>query len=166
MQSSLPEVHSNDLKTRMTSVIEIFDLETGKWTQESTLGQPPLGIRGQSSTTIGEEIYYFGGFCGHDWCRHNTLHCLDTTNRVWRMLEPHKISKGPMKKSRCGMVGFTENGKEYICVFGGTGLLNSANQPHATYIPWKENPNWGWTNEFHTFSFETGQCLILFSSAC
>lgn len=154
--SGLPEEHTSDLKTKLTSILEVFDVEKGTWAQETTVGQPPLGVRGHCSATLDTDIYYFGGYCGHDWCRHNTLHCLDTINNVWRLVEPTNSTRGPMKKSRCGIVGFTDNNKQYLCVFGGTGHLSSASQTNATYIPWKENPNWGWTNETHIFDFETG----------
>ena len=46
MQSTLPEVHTSEQKTRLTSLIEVFDWETGRWNQESTVGPPPLGVRG------------------------------------------------------------------------------------------------------------------------
>ena len=158
--SGLPEVHTNDLKTKLTSIIEVFDIESGRWTQEATVGEPPLGVRGHCSTVLGGDVYYFGGFCGHDWCRHNSLHCLDIVNNTWRPLEPHNPTKGPMKKSRCGIVGFIDDGKHYLCVFGGTGHLNTANQSTATYIPWRENPNCGWTNEVHIFDFDSGKIKL------
>ena len=158
--SGLPEVHSNELKTKLTSFVEIFDIETGRWSQETTVGQPPLGVRGHCSTLLGGDAYYFGGFCGHDWCRHNSLHCLDTVNSTWRLVDPRNPTKGPMKKSRCGVVGFIESGKSYLCVFGGTGHLSTASNSNATYIPWKENPNWGWTNETHILDFESGRVLV------
>ena len=161
MQSTLPEVHTSEQKTRLTSLIEVFDLETGRWSQESTVGPPPLGVRGHAGAVIETDVFNFGGFCGHDWCRHNSLHCLDTINHVWRLVEPSNPSRAPMRKSRCGMVSFSENGQNLLFVFGGTGLLGSANQEKATYIPWKKNPDWGWTNEVHIFNFATGLCRYI-----
>ena len=61
-----------------------------------------------------------------------------------------------MCKSRSGMFHFKINGEGYLCVFGGAGLLCSANHNEATYIPWRENPDWGWTNEVHIFALNTG----------
>ena len=62
-----------------------------------------------------------------------------------------------MKKNACGMVGFKDGGRDYLFVCGGAGMLCSANDPEATYIPWKENPNFGWTNETHVFELDTSK---------
>ena len=156
MQPNLPEVHCSERKTKLTSIIDEFDVPSGNWRQVKTTGQPPLGIRGYACASIGEKLYYFGGFCGHDWCRHNTLSCLNICTHAWEHVGIDNARHGPMKKSRSGMVSFHEDGVDYLCVFGGTGLLCSANQTDAFYIPWKENPDWGWTNEIHIFNIFTG----------
>jgi hypothetical protein len=64
-----------------------------------------------------------------------------------------------MKKSRSGMCHFELEGKVYLCLFGGTGSLSSANHSKADYIPWRENPNWGWTNEVHFFDTITNEWI-------
>lgn len=74
------------------------------------------------------------------------------------MIAQVSATKTPMKKSRCGMFHFEVDGNSYLCVFGGTGLLCSANQSQATYIPWRENPDWGWTNEIHFFELTNSKC--------
>lgn len=67
-----------------------------------------------------------------------------------------------MKKNACGIANFSEGDKEYLFVFGGVGMLCSANQPEAIYIPWKENPDFGWTNESHLFSLDTSNfCIVI-----
>lgn len=135
---------------------QVFDLHTAKWIQERTVGNPPLGIRGQACAAVGSDMYFFGGFCGHDWCRHNSVYCLDTLINVWREVIPINPAMNPMKKSRCGMFHFRMEGVDYLCVVGGTGLLCSANQTDATYIPWRENPDWGWTDEHHILALNNG----------
>lgn len=175
MQAGLPEVHQSSTKTQCTSVIEVkfkcalyhcystsipykvFDVRTAKWVQERTVGNPPLGVRGHACAAIGYDLYFFGGFCGHDWCRHNTVYCLDTLTNVWREVVPRNPGKTPMKKTRCGMFSFNMDSKDYLCILGGTGLLCSANLTDATYIPWKENPDWGWTNEHHFYGLSNGR---------
>ena len=87
------------------------------------------------------------------------MHCLDTLTNVWKAVVPQNPAKGPMRKSRSGMVHFKINREEYLCVFGGTGLLCSANHTEATYIPWRENPDWGWTNEVHYLALNNGMYL-------
>ncbi|XP_019859167.1 PREDICTED: uncharacterized protein LOC109587365 [Amphimedon queenslandica] len=160
MQAGLPEVHQSPIKTQCTSVVEVFDVRTAKWIQEKTIGNPPLGVRGQACAAVGYDLYFFGGFCGHDWCRHNTVYCLDTLTNVWREVVPKNPGKTPMKKTRCGMFGFSLNSEDYLCILGGTGLLCSANLTEATYIPWKENPDWGWTNELHFYALRNGTWII------
>ena len=97
------------------------------------------------------------------------MHCLDTLTNVWRAIVPQNPAKGPMCKSRSGMVHFKIDGEDYLCVLGGTGLLCSANLTEAIYVPWRENPDWGWTNEVHFFALNNGMCLhskLLILIAC
>ena len=82
--------------------------------------------------------------------------CLDATTMTWKDITCTNPQRSPMKKNACGMVPFKDNGEDYLFVFGGAGLLCSANQPEATYIPWKEDPNYGWTNEMHVYDLKTG----------
>ena len=136
----------------------MFDVFDGKWEQQQTYGYPPLGVRGHACSAVQNDIYYFGGFCGHDWCRHNSLHCFNFVTNSWKEIVPQShAKKSPMKKSRCGMFHFKNDDGNYLCVFGGTGSLNSANHPNATYIPWRDNPDWGWTNEIHFFDLRNGK---------
>ena len=86
------------------------------------------------------------------------LSCLDTTTLQWTNIPPSNPYQSPMKKSSSGMVAFRDESKDYLFVFGGVGMLCSANQSEAIYIPWKENPDNGWTNEAHIFSPETSKC--------
>ena len=73
-QPDLPEVHDNEKKKSMCSVIEVCHLGTGIWEQKPTTGNPPLGVRGYAAATIGREIFYFGGDCNHGNCYHNSLY--------------------------------------------------------------------------------------------
>ena len=72
-QKEFPEVHSSDEKTHLTSTVDVFNLHKGEWEKVEIFGQPPLGVRGYVCTAVGSDIYYFGGYCGHDWCRHCSL---------------------------------------------------------------------------------------------
>ena len=124
-QPSLPFVHDNETKRSMTSVIEIYHLLTGRWEQRPTTGTPPLGVTGYASTSIGNNIYYFGGYCNHDDCYHNSLYRLNVNSLVWTELSPTTPLRGPMMKSHCGMVGVRmDDGRAYLVVVGGWG-------PHA-----------------------------------
>ncbi len=74
----------------------------------------------------------------------------------WKDVPSSNPYKSPMKKNACGMVSFKDDGQDYLFVCGGAGMLCSANVPDAIYIPWKENPDFGWTNESHIFELSTG----------
>ena len=83
----LSYVHSSNEKQTFTSKIKIFHLPSGQWNVKATSGNPPLGVMGYSCTAVGEKIYYFGGFCGHDLCYHNSLNELETVNLTWKQLQ-------------------------------------------------------------------------------
>ena len=74
LQPDLPRVHNNEKKKSMCSVIEVCHLGTGIWEQKPTTGNPPLGVRGYAAAAIGREIFYFGGYCNHPDCYHNSLY--------------------------------------------------------------------------------------------
>ena len=73
-QLGLPKVHNNEKKKSMCSVMEVCHLATGKWEQKPTTGNPPLGVEGYAAAAIGNEIFYFGGYCNHPGCYHNSLY--------------------------------------------------------------------------------------------
>ena len=129
----LPKVHDNEVKQRMTSVIELFHLPTGKWKQQPTNGKQPLGVTRYASTVIGNRIYYFGGYCYHDMCHHNSLNLLTTDSLTWFNLFSTNPDNGPMLKSSSGMIPFILDGEDYLLVVGGFGPRPKSPQPGAQY---------------------------------
>ena len=73
-QPGLPEVHNNEEKKSMCSVVEVCHLPTGMWVQKPNTGDPPLGVRFYAAAVIRNEIFFYGGWCGHDKCYHNSLY--------------------------------------------------------------------------------------------
>uniref|UniRef100_A0A1X7SML3 Uncharacterized protein n=1 Tax=Amphimedon queenslandica TaxID=400682 RepID=A0A1X7SML3_AMPQE len=73
-QPGFPPVHNNEKKKSMCSVVEVCHLPTGEWVQKPTTGDPPLGVCGYAATVIRNEIFFYGGYCGHDDCYHNSLY--------------------------------------------------------------------------------------------
>ena len=153
----LPRVHDNEVKQRMTSVNELFHLTTGKWEQRPTNGKPPLGVIGYASTVISNRIYYFGGYCNHDNCRHNSLNSLITDSLTWNELFPTNPSMGPMMKTRCGMISLTFNKVDYLLVVGGIGLRPISPQPGAQYRESRYVPSNVYTNEHHYYQLSSGK---------
>ena len=72
--SGLPKVHNNEEKKSKSSVMDVCHLETGRWEQKPTTGDPPLGVLTYAVAPIGNEIFYFGGHCNHKECYHNSLY--------------------------------------------------------------------------------------------
>ena len=153
----LPNVHDNEFKQRMTSVIELFHLPNGKWEQRTTNGKPPLGVDGYASTVIGNRIYYFGGYCNHDECRHNTLNSLTTDSLTWNEQLPTNPIMSPMMKSGCGMISLTFNKEDYLLVFGGWGPRPPSAQSGAQYMKaYGDNVR---TNEHHYYQISSSKMI-------
>uniref|UniRef100_A0A1X7SJ91 Uncharacterized protein n=1 Tax=Amphimedon queenslandica TaxID=400682 RepID=A0A1X7SJ91_AMPQE len=107
------------IKRLFTSVIDVFNFSSGVWSSKLTSGTPPLGIRGVSCTTINNNIYYFGGFCGHDSCLHNSLNCLDTLTLQWKELQPTG-DNSVNKRGYGGMIAMGGEGEpQQLLVIGG-----------------------------------------------
>ena len=128
----------------LAQIVEVFDVNGAReWISITTKGEDrPLGIRDAALTLLGSDnsrAVVFGGYCGHGAaCFHNSLHELDTNSWEWKLLIPDTCepnsSLAPMMKRNSGAVGYTRNGKDYVCVFAGNGLHGSSqNQKNARY---------------------------------
>ena len=158
-QKDYPRVHKNEAKRRYNSRVEILNLATGNWRQCPTTGNPPLGVAGYASAVIDNNIIYFGGFCGHTGCYHNsvTTLCIDTLS--WKELSPTNTDTGPMMKCYCGMVAVKIDGKNYLLVINGQGpSVNTPQQDTAQYT--KIGRNNVRTNEQHYFDLSTGKTTM------
>ncbi|XP_019862019.1 PREDICTED: kelch domain-containing protein 3-like [Amphimedon queenslandica] len=159
-QPGLPEVHNNEEKKSMCSVMEVCHLRTGRWEQKPTTGNPPLGVRGYAAATIGREIFYFGGHCNHDDCYHNSLYSFNVDTFNWKELSPTTSHHGPMMKHHCGMIAIKVNGEDYLVVIGGwaPSFDNTPKQPGAQYSEAKGIASSRQRcNEIHFYKLSTGQ---------
>ena len=130
----LPEVHNSPEKRAFVSSVDVFHLESGDWVQQLTSGTPPLGVGGYACAAVGDELHYFGGYCGHGDCYHNGVHKLSTSSLQWVMLSPTTSEdRAPMKKAYCGMVAFKDGEEDILLVVGGSGTTPSSRQPGAQY---------------------------------
>ena len=113
-----------------------------EWNNVSTIGTPPAGATGHSTTTIGNEMYLFGGSC--DGCKHNDLYQLN--NKEWKSIP---CTNTPMKKSSCGFTSYSYQGSDHLLALGGVGGEQppSEPQPHSLYTP--NSNGWYSTNEVH-----------------
>ena len=129
----LPHVHDSEEKRRITSYVQIFDIITGKWNNQSTRGSPPLGVDGYFCTTVDDKIYYFGGYCGHGECFHNSLHELNISTFTWTQLQPTDDRIAVMKRSSGGMISTKGVGRRYLLLIGGQGCPPSRKLKQAQY---------------------------------
>ena len=154
-QRGMPKVHDSDEKRQFYSSVEVFDVNTGCWQKRTTRGTPPLGVERYSCVAVRNELHYFGGWCGHSSCYHNSVHTLSTSTLQWRMLAPSTEGGAPMQKGHCGMVHFTDGEEDLLYVVGGYGHPAPSSPQHgAQYLPAGIGVR---TNEQHIFSLSTSE---------
>ena len=154
----IPKVHDSPEKREFLSSVDVFQSDCGDWIRRETSGTPPLGVKGYCCAAVGDSLYYFGGYCGHVGCYHNSVHKLSTSSLQWTMLSPstsESSSGAPMRKSSSGMVGFRDGEEDILCVVAGiAGLTPSHRQSGAQY---KTDFGFAWCNEQHMFSLSTSE---------
>uniref|UniRef100_A0A1X7SHT4 Uncharacterized protein n=1 Tax=Amphimedon queenslandica TaxID=400682 RepID=A0A1X7SHT4_AMPQE len=156
-QSGRPDVHNNEKKKSMYSVVDVCHVSTGEWVQKLTTGDPPLGVQDYAAAVIRNEIFFFGGWCGHDSCYHNSLYSFNVDTFNWKELSPTTSHHGPMMKYFAGMIAIKVNDEDYLVVIGGSGPSsnNTPPQPGAQY-----NDFFGgiqFCNEIHMYRLKTGE---------
>uniref|UniRef100_A0A1X7SWV7 Attractin/MKLN-like beta-propeller domain-containing protein n=1 Tax=Amphimedon queenslandica TaxID=400682 RepID=A0A1X7SWV7_AMPQE len=165
-QDDLPEAHDSEEKRRITSNIQHFTPSTGQWITRDTTGTPPLGVRAYCCTAINDQLYYFGGYCGHDDCYHNSITQLDTISLQWRELEPTDATRPVMMRGYGGMISFEHDGVHHLLMIGGLGSKPAIQLPHYKYDQ-TFNGNWR-TNEHSMYNLSSrkwsnpsiiGQCI-------
>ena len=160
-QPGLPAVHDSEEKRAMCSVMEVCHLASGRWEQKPTTGTPPLGVIGYAAAAIGNEIFYYGGYCGHSGCMHNSLFSFNVDTFNWKELSPTTPHHGPWMKWYCDMVAVQLDGEDYLVVIGGTGPPNNntPKQPGAQYSD-------RICNEIHYYKLSSGQCVCVCVCVC
>ena len=155
-QPGRPEVHNSEEKRAMCSVMEVCHLASGRWEQKPTTGTPPLGVISYAAAAIGNEIFYYGGWCGHSGCSHNSLFSFNVDTFNWKELSPTTPHHGPMMKSLCDMVAVQLDGEDYLVVIGGRGPSDNSTpkQPGTQY-------SHGKCNEIHYYKLSSGQCVCV-----
>ena len=157
-QPSLPQVHDSEEKRRFTSNIQQFTPSTGRWITRYTTGTAPLGVREYCCAAIDDLLYYFGGYCGHDDCFHNSIAQLDTVSLQWRELEPTDAIRPVMRRGYGGMISFEDDGEQHLLMIGGTGSKPAVQLPDYKYI---QLPGERWrTNEHSIYNISSSKVSI------
>ena len=122
-----------------------------RWEKKHTTNTPPPGVFGCGSCSSGTDIYYFGGYCGHDSCYHTSLFCLSTTKLVWDELVPSTDHSRPMRKAYGVLLALDDQ----LLAFGGKSKTYPSNSsPVAKY---ETDQYWVYTNEHHFFDQKGGE---------
>ncbi|GAB2270150.1 hypothetical protein Dimus_005058 [Dionaea muscipula] len=96
-----------------TNQVHVFDTVTKTWSHLSTKGTLPTPRDSHTCTTVGDNLYVFGGTDGSNPL--NDLHILDTTSSTWISPSP----RGDAPEAREGH-GAALVGKQ-LFIFGGCG---------------------------------------------
>ncbi|XP_019861635.1 PREDICTED: uncharacterized protein LOC109590149 [Amphimedon queenslandica] len=161
-QEGLDWSHDSPTKRQCTSAIDTFNLLSGVWSSQPTRGTPPLGIIGVSCTTINNNIYYFGGYCGHDTCYHNSLNCLDTLTLQWKELQSTNNSS-VTKRGYGGMIVMGSEGEpQQLLVIGGVAPISTITQYHHQfkYVTTAGVYDLVRTNEQNIYNLSSGQWTV------
>ena len=134
------------------TTIGIFNPANEEWTLKPTTGTPPPGRCDGGCTSIGTNIYFFGGLKVSS--HFNDLHMINSETFQWSKVHPRSGQPSqPIRKSGCGLVTVNET---TLCCFGGYG----PSQPGPTFFrDISDTKGCGWTNEFHLFNIQTGTMI-------
>ena len=130
-QRGFPNVHDSFDKRQLVSTVEVFSFSTGQWSSQLTRGTPPQGVIAYSCATSHSNIYYYGGWCGHDDCLYNSLNVLNTLNMNWTLVQPNNDSM--MKKAYGGMISLDFDKTEYLFIVGGEGSTPTVHHSQFQY---------------------------------
>ena len=152
----MPHAHDHLLKSRLISCVEVFHCESRDWMRLPTSGAPPRGVSGYGCTAVGDTLHFFGGYCNHGNCYHNSIHSLSTSSLNWVELSPTTSEGGaPMRKAYCGTVAFKDGDEHILYVVAGFGSTPSYCQPGAEYEA--VDSDRVRCNEQHMFSLSTSE---------
>ena len=156
-QVDLPVIHDSPQKRELISTVEVFSFSSGRWSSQLTRGTPPQGVIDYSCAASHSNIYYYGGYCGHDDCYYNSLNVLNTLNMNWTLVQPNNDSM--MKKAAGGMISLDFDKTEYLFIVGGIGSAPTVHHPQFQYDRIKTGHFY--TNEQLLCNLSTGKILFI-----
>ncbi|KAI5562400.1 hypothetical protein BDE02_15G051100 [Populus trichocarpa] len=106
-----------------TNQVHVFDTVNQTWSQPVLNGTPPVPRDSHTCTTVGDNLYVFGGTDGKNPL--NDLHILDTSSHTW--ITPNVRGDGPEAREGHGaaLVG------KRLFIYGGCG--KSSDNYHEVY---------------------------------
>ena len=158
-QFGLPRAY--DSPDQLVSSVEVFSFSTGQWSSQLTRGTPPQGVMNYSCTTSHSNIYYYGGWCGHDDCFYNSLNVLNTLSMNWTLVQPNNDSM--MKKAFSGMISLDFDKTEYLFIVGGLGPIPTVHHPQFQYDQLEDGRRVR-TNEQLLYNLSTGKIIYIITT--
>ena len=128
-----------------TNIIYVMDTKTEEWEEIETFGSPPTARYSIAATSVGSDIYYFGG--GYSSSSDITgnysrdLHKLDMLSKVWHKIEAKNQNECPLPRRGACMIAF---GKHLVIYGGICSLVQSREQ--------------SLTNEVVLYNIERSKC--------
>ncbi|XP_019857992.1 PREDICTED: uncharacterized protein LOC109586177 isoform X2 [Amphimedon queenslandica] len=156
-QAGLPKVHDSIEKRKFTNTIQHFTASSGQWFARETTGTSPLGVTGYYCAAINDYLYYFGGYCNHDNCFHNSITQLDTISLRWRELKLTDATRPVMRRGCGGMLSFEHDREHYLLMIGGIGSKPAVQLPDYKYIESKLHSGRWRTNEHSMYNLSSGK---------
>ena len=135
--------------------MDVFDFSAARWSSHLTKGTPPLGIIGYCCATSHSNIYYYGGWCGHGLCHHNSLNVFNTVKMSWSPCN----ESSTMKKAYAEMISLEFDGAEWLLIIGGLGSTPTVYHPQFQYDQLKDGRVR--TNEQLLYNVSTGKILLI-----
>ena len=143
--------------TKLTSCVDVYDLQTCTWKEEMCSGHAPLCHDGCAYVRDGDLLFVFGGWNGDMF--YNSLHQLNLRKLEWKDVKLSKSGNVPSRKARAGMVKCSEN----LILFGGFGAIAIAQDPS---LPQQKSIHEieGLTNELHLFNISSCKYCLMSSN--
>ena len=147
------EYYSNDGRINLASVVQEFDPCKEVWCQRDTVGVPHPGLSGAACTSVGNNLFLYGGRVPGLLC--GALSRLDMKTLTWSLLCPEAIAGCPMRKIGCGIVMFHG---DKLAVIGGAGSPTRPTPPGSVFIRDTNvtDRTVRHTNEHHVFNTSQG----------
>ncbi|KAJ4883747.1 Galactose oxidase/kelch repeat superfamily protein [Raphanus sativus] len=102
----------------LTNQVHVFDAETQVWTKPVISGVPPSPRDSHSCTTVGDNLFVFGGTDGKTHLK--DLHVLDTSSHTWKCVDVRGEGPEAREAHSATLVG------KRIFIFGGCGKASGS----------------------------------------
>ena len=155
-----------DVEEDSPTVLECFSLQHGWQVFALTGERAPRGWCGIQGAIVDKCLYIFGGWCGDSFDpsrRNNSVRCINLATHELTTVKPVDRMCLPMRKDKYGCVEHSR----VLYVFGGYGRRTDHPAMDSDFhVDMNSVPDWGWTNEFHSFDLSTSEFSRVQVHAC